>query len=47
MHVVGAAEDEQGQGGNVVDEHLPEVLTKHRRYSDVIRTSHAHLPLDS
>ena len=31
VHVVGPAEDEQGQGGNVVDEHLPEVLPKNRR----------------
>ena len=26
VHVVGPAEGEQGQGGHVVDEHLPEVL---------------------
>ena len=26
VHVIGPAEDKQGKGGHMVDEHLPEIL---------------------
>ena len=28
VHVIGPAEDKQGKGGHMVDEHLPEILYK-------------------
>ena len=28
VHVIGPAEDKQGKGGHMVDEHLPEILNK-------------------